>query len=227
MTTADYLTQLGQDRDNLVTNLQTKGITGLTGDETFTELVPEVLNIPSGSGGDNVTDWSVLGYSATPTPIQNYYDTALNIMNTIPQGEDLYDTVFERRLDIVILPYFDTSNCTDFSYMCQGCENLISVPSLNTSKGEYLRLMFDGCTKLEEVPVFDFASATELTDIFYNDTKLSNASLNNILTSLLSASSYNGTKTLKEIGLSQAQATTCTGLSVWADCQNAGWTTGY
>lgn len=51
MTTSDYLEQLIQDRDDLVDNLTTKGISGLTGDETFTELVPEVLNIPSGGGG--------------------------------------------------------------------------------------------------------------------------------------------------------------------------------
>ena len=51
MTTADYLNQLEQDRQDLVDNLETKGITGLSGDETFTELVPEVLNIPSGGGG--------------------------------------------------------------------------------------------------------------------------------------------------------------------------------
>ena len=49
MTTSDYLTQLQQDKSDLVDNLTEKGITGLTGDETFTELVPEVLNISSGS----------------------------------------------------------------------------------------------------------------------------------------------------------------------------------
>lgn len=32
-------------RSDLFDNLETKGITGLTGDETLTELVPEVLNI--------------------------------------------------------------------------------------------------------------------------------------------------------------------------------------
>lgn len=50
MTTSDYLEQLQQDKQDLVDNLTTKGITGLTGDETFTELVPEVLNIHSGGG---------------------------------------------------------------------------------------------------------------------------------------------------------------------------------
>lgn len=47
-TISEQLTQLISDRDDLVDNLTSKGITGLTGDETFTELVPEVLNISSG-----------------------------------------------------------------------------------------------------------------------------------------------------------------------------------
>ena len=64
-TISEQLTQLASDRDDLVTNLTTKGITGLTGDETFTELVPEVLNIPGGGGGE------------TPEPEEkdvNFYD---------------------------------------------------------------------------------------------------------------------------------------------------------
>lgn len=50
MTTQDYLDQLESDREDMVDNLETKGITGLTGDETFTELVPEILNITGGGG---------------------------------------------------------------------------------------------------------------------------------------------------------------------------------
>lgn len=41
----EQLTQLASDRDDFVDNLEAKGITGLTGDETITELVPEILNI--------------------------------------------------------------------------------------------------------------------------------------------------------------------------------------
>lgn len=44
-TTSDYLTQLQQDREALVDNLETQGISDLIGDETFTELVPRVLDI--------------------------------------------------------------------------------------------------------------------------------------------------------------------------------------
>ena len=50
-TTSDYLTQLQQDREDLVDNLEEQGISDLTGDETFTELVPRVLDIETGGGG--------------------------------------------------------------------------------------------------------------------------------------------------------------------------------
>ena len=58
-TISEQLTQLTQDRNDLVTNLTTQGITGLTGDETFTELVPEVLNIPP----QTITNYVVAPYS--------------------------------------------------------------------------------------------------------------------------------------------------------------------
>ena len=53
-TIAEQLTQLESDRSDLVDNLETMGITGLSGDETFTELVPEVLNI---QGGADLSDY--------------------------------------------------------------------------------------------------------------------------------------------------------------------------
>jgi len=68
MTTSDYLIQLQTDKSNLVTNLTTKGITGLTGDETFTELVPEVLNIPSG-GSINIVNGIIEQYKAETSTI--------------------------------------------------------------------------------------------------------------------------------------------------------------
>ena len=47
-TISQQLNQLSQDRENLVDNLETMGIEDLTGDETFTQLVPQVLNISGG-----------------------------------------------------------------------------------------------------------------------------------------------------------------------------------
>lgn len=69
MTTSDYLEQLQQDKSDLVDNLTTKGITGLTGDETFTELVPEVLNI---AGTTEIVDYVVADYSAFTLDANNW-----------------------------------------------------------------------------------------------------------------------------------------------------------
>lgn len=92
-TTSDYLTQLAQDREDLVDNLEEKGITGLTGDETFTELVPEVLNISGGGGGD--TDI----YRATTLSGLNSIATAkdddLGVVYNIIGSEIEEDTPFQ------------------------------------------------------------------------------------------------------------------------------------
>ena len=51
MSIATYLTALDRDRDALAANLTTKGVPA-SSSETFTTLVPKVLDIPSGGGGD-------------------------------------------------------------------------------------------------------------------------------------------------------------------------------
>ena len=50
MSIATYLTALDRDRDALAANLTTKGVPA-SSSETFTTLVPKVLDIPSGGGG--------------------------------------------------------------------------------------------------------------------------------------------------------------------------------
>ncbi len=60
MSIATYLTALDRDRDNLAANLTTMGVPA-SSSETFTSLVPKVLDIPSGS-------------SAVPKKDVNFYD---------------------------------------------------------------------------------------------------------------------------------------------------------
>lgn len=94
----------------------------------------------------------------------------------------------------------------------------------------YANTMFQGCSSLETISSWSMPNLTQqsaLNSMFSNCTSLSNDSLNNILASLATATSYTGTKTLKKIGLTSTQATTCTGLSNWAALSAAGWTTGY
>ena len=44
-TISEKLEQLENDRQDLVDNLETLGIDDLDGDETFTELVPRILDV--------------------------------------------------------------------------------------------------------------------------------------------------------------------------------------
>ena len=58
MSIATYLTALDRDRDALAVNLTTKGVPA-SSSETFTTLVPKVLDIPSGGGSGIKWDSSI------------------------------------------------------------------------------------------------------------------------------------------------------------------------
>lgn len=115
--------------------------------------------------------------------------------------------------------------------MFEGCTSLETIPELDTSNVINMGSMFEGCTSLKTIPQLNMSNVTGSFNCIYNSfgncSSLSNESLNNILASIVTATSYTDTKTLKCIGLSRTQATTCTTLSNWAACEAAGWTTGY
>ena len=164
------------------------------------------------------------------TTMTNMFSNCTNLQ-TIP----LIDTskvtsmsnMFEYCYSLQTIPLLDTSKVTSMSNMFHHCEALTSIPQIDTSKVTSIGSMFAYCSSLQTVPVLDFSSATGMYKVFNYCEALSNDSLNNILASLLTATSYKGTKNLKYIGLTETQATTCTTLSNWAACEEAGWTTGY
>lgn len=115
--------------------------------------------------------------------------------------------------------------------MFAGCSKLKTIPEFNTSKGKSYSSFCNGCSSLENLPVLNMTNVSNIgsiTNMVTKCSKLTTESLNNILTSLLMIpSTATGTKTLRYIGLSSTQATTCTTLSKWAELEVAGWTTGY
>ena len=203
-TTSDYLTQLEQDREDLVDNLETKGITGLSGDETFTELVPEVLNIPSGGGSG--LDWSAIGYSGEPNiGIQDGYDYAVEVKNNWVPATSL-QFKFNVNVKLMFMPLVDTSSTTSMRQMFGDCESLLFVPILDTSSVTNMQSMFTTCFNL------------------------SDASLDNILQMCINATSYNGTKTLSQIGFLSGYGQTASRIQAlphYQDFIDAGWTIGY
>ena len=118
-------------------------------------------------------------------------------------------------------PDIDTSNITNFKHTWQQCSGLTSFPSLNFQNGELFIFTWyqcsgmtafpgssqgfssatdfmgawDGCTNLADFApdVFDGCSCTDFTGSFYNCSSLTPQSIENILTSIDSNNTSNGT----------------------------------
>lgn len=176
--------------------------------------------------------------SATKTYGMFYYCDALTSAPILNTGNvtDM-ENMFQRCKALVTAPSLDMSSVTKCPYMFKDCTALTSVPQYNMSNCTDPGAMFNGCSALVTVPQFNWSKVTSFggalssTHMFDGCTSLSNTSLNNILASLTSATSFSGglltPKTLKFIGLTQAQATICEGLSNFAAFTAAGWSTGY
>lgn len=121
----------------------------------------------------------------------------------------------------------DTSAVTDMKQMFYQCSNLITIPLLDTNKVTTMQETFYGCTSLTTIPLLNTNKVTTMENIVYNCTSLSDNSLNNILAMCANASAYTSIKSLKQIGLTSAQATKCKTLSNYSAFTAAGWTTGY
>lgn len=135
--------------------------------------------------------------------------------------------------DIVLVAGVPTVTTSMFS----GCTSLTSIAlGSNMNSATNCAGMFKGCAKLVDVAQMNLSAVSSdeystagygTSGMFQNCPALSSDALNNILASLTTASKITTNKTLKYIGLTSAQATTCTGLSNWAALSAAGWTTGY
>ena len=129
----------------------------------------------------------------------------------------------------------DTSNITNMNSMFDGCTSLVSLnlSSFNTNKVTSFVSAFQNCINLVTLNVDSFVLSSVSANInrfgttFRGCTALSNNSLNSILKMLSTWTKSFSNKTLVRTGLTQTQCETCTTLSNWQACVNAGWSTGY
>ena len=159
--------------------------------------------------------------------------------STIPQLDTSKVTnmqsMFSNCSQLTTIPQLDTSKVTNMQSMFIRCTQLTTIPQLNTSKVTNMQTMFSNCSQLTTVPQLDASSIVESMatntynkDIFLNCSSLSNESLNNILAMCITMKrAYSTHRTLKRIGITSEQATTCQSLSNYQAFLNAGWTTGY
>ena len=131
---------------------------------------------------------------------------------------------------------FDTSHIKDVTSMFDSCTNLVTcdLSNLDFSNITSLATMFWGCINLTTIvfpSTIDTSKVTTMAELFGSHgrfcPKLDDNSLNSILLMCANATSYTGTKTLRYLGITSAEATTCQSLSNYQAFVNAGWTTGY
>ena len=119
-------------------------------------------------------------------------------------------------------PLINTSAGTNFSYAWSGCSSLTSFPLINTAAGTNFSYAWRGCSSLTSFPtnMFDSCSATNFASAFQN-CALSQASVDGILASLVTAGKSNGTVNMHG-GTSATPS--AAGLASKATLVSRGWT---
>ena len=129
-------------------------------------------------------------------------------------------------------PLIDTSSGTNFTYTWYNCSSLTEFPSINTSLGTNFGSTWQSCSKLTEFPLIDTSSGTNFSytwqycskltefppNVFdnvktgnfinaFSNTNLTQQSIDNILTSLVTSGISTGTRTFNQSGGSAPSVT--------------------
>ena len=183
-TTSEYLQQLQTDKQNLVNNLVEKGVSA-TSDETFTSLVPKVLDIQTGNV--EINDCSYLFYRNTRL---NYLNEILSICKNPTNCNNMFS--ISTNLTNLDLSGFDTSNVTNMMDMFSSCSNLttLNIKNFNTSKVTTFNRMFTNDSKLKDLDLssFDTSNATNMAYML-SFTGINNIDLSSFNTSKITSNS--------------------------------------
>jgi surface protein len=141
--------------------------------------------------------------------------------------------MFDQCASLQTVALFDTSSASDWTTAFGSCEKLKTIPNFNTSSATNFDRTFSQCAALENVPVFNWSKVNAnncFRNTFYSCKKLTDTSLDNILQSCISATLYNGTKTLKTLGINDTNVyptSRIQALPHYQDFVDAGWSIGY
>lgn len=184
----------------------------------------------AGGGGGSDLDWSALGYNPAPQPIVNDYNYSLQIQQSwVPSTNIEYR--YSSNKELVYMPFVDTSMVVAFRAVFYYCSNLKAIPLLDTSSATTFEKLFMGCSNLQILPQLNTSKIKNFNKMFTDNgsKNLTNESLNNLLAMCINATSYTGTKTLSELGITSSSqpSSKIQALSNYQAFIDAGWTIGY
>lgn len=170
LTVNDYLDNLEQDRQGLITALRSKGVT-VDDNATFTDLIDKVNSIDLNA--------AINQYITTTVPnIVNVGGTTLpGYIKAIKTLPDLTLTgtsaqyLFQHCIMDKIPNVTNMDQVTDASYMFIGT-TVAEIPKLNTPNLINANGMFRNCKGFTTVPAFDTSKCTNLSFLFYGDEDL-------------------------------------------------------
>lgn len=208
------------------------------------------VNVSGGGNFNTNIDGSILKTLSSRNTNGTLNYIVKEIGNIDTTGVNNFSYMFANAEKLESVGQMDSSIATNMAYMFYNCLNLITAPNLNTSNVTNFNRTFYAARKLQTAPAYDLSSATNVSEMFANTSalvnvpvynlanatdvsywfnwcsELSNESLNNIMASLLTATKYTGTKTLRIIFGDETVINKCTTLSNWAALEAAGWSTG-
>lgn len=218
-----------------VTNYASAEVDVQGGTSEYNTKIDESGAIESGFGQDNyilnklLVDFPFVDTSNWLSTSYMFYQcrkvTQLPQINTSNAIDMSY--MFAYCSNLLEVPLIDTSEATNMTYMFSFCVALTQIPQLDTRNLTLANYMFQNCINVTYIPQLNTSKITNMPKMFDGCRSLNEESLNNILAMCINAVRYTRTKTLKLIGLTEAQATTCQSLSNYQAFLAAGWTTGY
>ena len=124
--------------------------------------------------GGSSHDWSAIGYSSEPTPINDGYTYAKSIYDNWDSNITNYSSKYYQDYNLVYMPLVDTSKGTMFSSTFYDCKSLQYVPQIDTSKATGIGSMFSGCNSLKKVEQLDLSTAVAVNGMFTSCYSLTN-----------------------------------------------------
>ena len=220
-------------RTNNLTNFLTDVATAIKtkkGDNTpipASNFDTEIENLPSGGDENAIID--VASFKAGGEYIINFLAKVPTIDVSTLRYKTNLSYMFSGVKKAKEISVLNTNDVVNMAYMFEGCSSLETLPTMNTTNVKNFSCFCQSCLKLQNVNVLNMSSATNVYNMFYSCRALTDTSLDNILQSLISATSYTGTKTLAQVGFDRysVPSSKWSTLTHYQDFIDEGWSIGY